>query len=543
MRYDLQTFRGDVTGGVMAAVVSITAAATFGEVSGLGAVSGIYGAIAVGLFVGLFGRERPQMASTSSVMAVAMATVLATTADTAAEAFTVVILAGLLQMLFGAAKIGSYISYTPYSVIAGFTSGIGVMLVLSQIQAFLGGTIEVSTPVNTIRTWPDALSDLDTSSLIIAGVTLTVTFFWPHRLRQMVPAMLAGLTAGTLLSVIYLSDVATIDGVPTGLPQLQRPSTSVSFLASALVPALTIALLSSLRGLVSSLAVDSQTRTREDPDRGLLSLGVGNVAAGLSGGLPGHMTFATTMLNMRMGGKTRVSTLMRVLALLLMVFGFGHYLVFIPHAALAGVLFTIGWEMIDWRFLARIHRVQREHLLIMLTTLGVTLFVDLITAIAVGLIVSGMIGARQFERLQLDNIISVPLLDQIFLREEHPDEHGISPYSARVGLVKLRGSYTVASSSKLMRIIGDDIVGHQVVILDFSETNHIDDSAALVIEQLIDTAAASGTDCIVTGLSGAPAASLESLDVLRRVPADQIVETLDTAREKARQLLDRPVSG
>ena len=334
----------------------------------------------------------------------------------------------------------------------------------------------------------------------------------------MVPALLAGLTAGTLLSVIYLSDVATIDGVPTGLPQLQRPSTSVSFLASALVPALTIALLSSLRGLVSSLAVDSQTRTREDPDRGLLSLGVGNVAAGLFGGLPGHMTFATTMLNMRMGGKTRVSTLMRVLALLLMVLGFGHYLKFIPHAALAGVLFIIGWEMIDWRFLARIHRVQREHLLIMLTTLGITLFVDLITAIAVGLIVSGMIGARQFERLQLDNIISVPLLDQIFLREEHPDEHGISPYSARVGLVKLRGSYTVASLSKLMRIIGDDIVGHQVVILDFSETNHIDDSAALVIEQLIDTAAASGTDCIVTGLSGTPAASLESLDVLGRVP-------------------------
>ena len=543
MRYDLQTFRGDVTGGLMAAVVSITTAATFGVVSGLGAASGIYSAIAVGLFVGLFGRERPQMASTSSVMAVAMATVLATTADTAAEAFTVVILAGLLQMLFGAAKIGSYISYTPYSVIAGFTSGIGVMLVLSQIQVFLGGTIKVSKPVNTIRTWPDALSDLDTSSLIIAGVTLTVTFFWPRRLRQMVPAMLAGLTAGTLLSVIYLSDVATIDGVPTGLPQLQRPSTSVSFLASALAPALTIALLSSLRGLVSSLAVDSRTRTREDPDRGLLSLGVGNVAAGLFGGLPGHMTFATTMLNMRMGGKTRVSTLMRVLALLLMVFGFGHYLEFIPHTALAGVLFIIGWEMIDWRFLARIHRVQREHLLIMLTTLGVTLFVDLITAIAVGLIVSGMIGAQQFERLQLDNIISVPLLDQIFLREEHPDEHGISPYSARVGLVKLRGSYTVASSSKLMRIIGDDIVGHEVVILDFSETNHIDDSAALVIEQLIDTAAASGTDCIVTGLSGAPAASLESLDVLRRVPADQIVETLDTAREKARQLLDRPVSG
>ena len=527
----------------MGAVVSITAAATFGVVSGLGAVSGIYGVIAVGFFVGLFGRERPQVASTSSVMAVAMAAIVATTAATAAEAFTIVILAGLLQMLFGALKIGSYISYTPYSVIAGFTSGIGVMLVLSQVQSFLGAPIKISKPVNAIRSWPDAFSDVNTGSLMIALVTLAVAFAWPRRLRQVVPTMLAGLAAGTLLSIIYLSDVATIDEVPTSLPQLQRPATSLSFLASALVPALTIALLSSLRGLLSSLAVDSQTRTQSDPNRGLLSLGAGNVTAGLVGGLPGHMTFITTMLNMRMGGRTRISVLTRVVVMLLMVLGFGHYLELVPHAALAGVLLILGWEMIDWRFLVRMHRVQREHLLIMLTTLGITLFVDLITAIAVGLIVAGMIGARQFERLQLDSVISVPLLDQIFLHEEDPDEHGINPYSARVGLVKLRGSFTVASSSKLMRTIGDDIVEHEVVILDFSETDYIDDSAALVIEQLIDAATASDTKCIVLGLAGAPAISLASLNVLRRVPANHVVETLDNARETARQLLDGSTSG
>lgn len=542
MRYDLKTFRGDVTGGLMGAVVSVTSAAAFGVVSGLGAVSGIYGVIAVGLFVGVFSHERPQMASTSSVMAVAMAAVLATTADTAAEAFTVVILAGLLQTLFGSLKLGSYISYTPYSVIAGFTSGIGVMLVISQVRSFLGAPVKITKPVTAIRAWPDAFSDVNSASLTIALVTLAVAFFWPRRLRPIVPTMLAGLIAGTALSIIFLPDVATIEGVPTGFPELPGPTVSLGFWASALVPALTIALLSSLRGLVSSLAVDSQTRTREDPDRGLLSLGAGNVASGLIGGLPGHMTFSTTMLSIRMGGRTRVSVLVRSLVLLLMVLGFGHYLEFIPHAALAGVLLLLGWEMIDWRFLVRIHRVQREHLVIMLTTLGITVFVDLITAIAVGLIVSGMIGARQFERLQLDNIISVPLLDQVFLDEEDPDEQGITPYSARVGIVKLRGSYTVASSSKLMRTIGDDIVGHEVVILDFSETAYIDDSAALLIEQLIDTAADSGTECIMLSLTGAPAATLESLNVLRRVPVENTVESLDDAREIARRLLSGPSS-
>ena len=159
-------------------------------------------------------------------------------------------------------------------------------------------------------------------------------------------------------------------------------------------------------------------------------------------------------------------------------------------------------------------------------------------AIAVGLIVAGMIGARQLERLQLDSVVSVPLLDQIFLHDHTPDTHGISPYSARVGMVKLRGSFTVASSSTLIRTIGDDIVGHEVVILDFSETDYINDSAALVIEQLIDTAAAGDATCIVMALDGAPAATLASLDVLRRVPHDHIVTTLDEAREAARLLLD-----
>ena len=249
------------------------------------------------------------------------------------------------------------------------------------------------------------------------------------------------------------------------------------------------------------------------------------------------MAFVTTVLNIRLGATTRVSVVVRALALLAIVLGLARYLEFVPHAALAGMLAVLGWQIIDWRFLARVGRVQREHLLIMLTTLSITVLVDLVTAVAVGLIVAGMIGARQLERLQLDSVVSVPLLDQIFLHDQTPDIHGIGPYSARVGIVKLRGSFTVASSSKLIRTIGDDIVGHEVVILDFSETDYIDDSAALVIEQLIDTAAGGDAQCIVMALDGMPAATLESLNVLRKVPDEHIVATLDEAREAARQLL------
>ncbi len=537
MRYDLQTLRGDVAGGVTAAAISITPAATFGVVSGLGAASGIYGAAAVGFFIGVFERSRPQMGSVSSVLAVAMASVVATHADTAAEAFTIAMLAGVIQLLLSILRIGSYVTYTPYSVIAGFTSGIGVMIVLSMVNAFLGDPVKITKPVNAIQDWPDAFDSFDSGALVIGLAALGVSLLWPQRLRKLLPAMVAALLAGTLLSVLWLSDVPTLEGIPRALPELQRPNLSLGFLASAVVPALTIALLSTVRGLLAALAVDAQTRTQLDPDKGLLGTGIGNVAAGLIGGLPGNLTFVSSILAWRMGARTPISPVVRSLTLLVLILGLAPLLAYVPHAALAGMLAVIGWQLIDWRFLARLRRVQREHLLIMLTTLGITVFVDLVTAVAVGLIVAGMIGARQFERLQLDSVVSVPLLDQIFLYEHSAESHGISPYSARTGIVKLRGSFTVASSSKLIRTIGDDIVGHEVVILDFSETEYIDDSAALVIEQLIDTAADGDATCIVLNLDGAPSATLESLNALRRIPSEHMVASLDEAQDIARRLL------
>lgn len=537
MSYDLQTLRGDIVGGVTAAAISITPAATFGVVSGLGAASGIYGAIAVGFFVGIFSRSRSQMGSVSGAVTVAMAAIIATHAEGAAEAFTIVMLAGIIQIVLSFLRIGSYVTYTPSAVIAGFTSGIGLMLVLSMANAFLGETVRITKPLTAIGSWPDAWSTLNAGSLVIGLVALIISLMWPRRLRRLLPTSVVALLTGTVLSVVWLRDVPTLEGISRSLPDLQRPELSLGFLASAVVPALTISLLSAVRGLPASLAVDAQTRTQLDPDKGLLGTGLGNLAAGLIGGLPGNPTLVSSILAWRMGARTPVSPIVRSLTLLALVLGLAPLLAYVPHAALAGMLAVIGWQLIDWRFLARMHRVQREHLVIMLTTLGITIFVDLVTAVAVGLIVAGMIGARQFERLQLDSVVSVPLLDQIFLHDHSADTHGISPYSARTGIVKLRGSFTVASSSKLIRTIGDDIVGHRVVILDFSETVYIDDSAALVIEQLIDTAIENEVHCIVLALDGAPAATLTSLNALRRIPSEHLVGTLDEAQDITRRLL------
>ena len=536
LSYDLQTFKGDVFGGVTSAVVGLPVALAFGVASGLGALQGIYGAIAVGFFAAVFGGTRSQISGPTGPMAVVMAVIVAAHADNLAGAFTIVILAGVIQILLGVMRIGRFVAFTPYSVISGFMSGIGVIIILLQTMPFLGHDVATGGPVGAVRALPDAMTDVNLKALAIAVITLAVGVFWPKQLSKFLPATLGALVVGTLIGVLWLTDVPVIGHVPTGLPEVLLPELTVNAFVNAVQPALIIALLGSIDSLLTSLVADAMTRTRHNPNKELVGQGIGNIAAGLVWGLPGAGATLGTVVNIRAGGSTQLSGAIRAAILLALVLGLGRYVEAIPHAVLAGILMRVGWDIIDWRFITRIHRVQREHLIVMLITMGLTVFLDLVTAVAIGMIAAGMASARQFERLELDSVVSVPLLDMTFFAG-HDDMGEIDEFSARVGLVALRGSFSVASSIKLINTISVDIRDHEVVILDFSDTVYMDDSAALVVEQMIDTARAEGTECIVMGLSGHPADSLHALNVLQHVPEDHFAETIDDAREIAKKLL------
>ncbi len=556
-KYDLKVFRGDLFGGVTAAIVGLPVALAFGVSAfgiedGIGPKAGLYGAIAVGFFAALLGGTRSQISGPTAPMAIAMAAIITITAgddlagapttEALAKAFTIVIMAGILQILLGALGIGRFVAYTPYSVISGFMSGIGFTVMILQLAPFLGTINERGGALAAISNWPEAISNADFRALIVAAVTLAVGVFWPKRLSQYVPATLVALLSGTAIAVFWL-DVPTIGEVPSGLPSIQIPTFSFDFLLTALQPALIIALLGSIDSLLTSLIADSLTRTRHDPNRELIGQGIGNTVAGFIGGLPGAGATLGTVVNIRAGGQTQISGAIRALILLILVLGIGQYLEVVPLAALAGILVKVGWDIVDWRFITRIHRVQREHLVVMAITMLLTFFLgDLTIAVAIGLIAAGIAASRQWERLELDSVISIPILDTIFFagRKLPP---GVDDYSAHVGMVALRGTFTVASSHRIIATIGDDIKEHDVVILDFSDTKYIDDSAALVVEQMIHVAIDEETSCIVMGLEGTPAATLESLNVLSKVPEDRFAKDLDEAREIARQLLiDNPPS-
>lgn len=537
---NLTTLRGDVFGGITAAVVALPLSLAFGVASGLGAIAGLYGAIVVGALVALLGGTKTVISGPTAPLSVAMAVVFVDYANgDLGKALAIVALAGLFQILMGALRFGSYMAYTPYAVVSGFTSAVGVIIIVVQLLPFLGTEVALGGAIRSVRSWPEAVSNTTASALALGLITLAICIFWPKRLGKYLPPSVAALLAGTLIGALWLSDAPTLGAVPTGLPTFSLPELTLGELSTALPPAITLALLGSINSLLTARVADSLTLDSHDPNRELLGLGFANVMVSLCGGVPSAGATSCTVANVRAGGRSRLSGLICAGLLGALVLGLGRYADAIPHAVLAGILIKIGFDIIDWRYLTRIHLVARENLVVLALTLGLSIVADLVVAVAAGLIVAAMTGARQLERLELDMVVSTPLLDMTFLAgDDDPLEfESDDPFAARVGLLSLRGSFTVASSTKLFNTIRSDIAEHEVVIFDFSKTAFVDDSAALVIGQLVDAAKAADTECIVMGIETLSTSSVVSLDVLNRVPADHFVDDLDGARVVARRIL------
>ncbi len=529
------TFLDNLFGGVISAVVMLPMALAFGVASGLGPVAGIYGAVAVGFFAAAFGGTPAQISGPTGPMTIAMAAIVTLYAHDMATAFTIVMLAGLIQISLGFLRVGHFVSYTPYSVISGFMTGIGAIIIILQVVTILGADPIPGGPLVQIAAWPEAIVNPNPHDLAVGLTALAICVFWPRRIRRFLPPPLAALTIGTCIALFLLTEARTMGAIPASLPAFQTPQIGLDSIGGFLEPALILALLGSIDSLLTSLIADSQTRTRHNPDRELVGQGLGNLAAGILGALPGAGSTMGTVTNIRAGGRSPLAGILTVILLLALLLGFGWIAEPIPLAVLSGILIKVGWDIIDWRFVSHLRGIRLEYVLIMLLTFLVTVFVNLVTAVALGLIAAGVVRSRDLTQNELEGVFSMPVLDFDSL----PSLEEIDPYSMPVGLIKLRGSFSIASANELTRVIAADIEDHDIIILDFSETTSVDDSAALAIEELVQSAIDDDTACVVLGLSGNVGRVLQSLKVFHRVPAGNFVDTLDEAKQLSKNLLHK----
>ena len=515
--------KGDIFGGVTAAVVALPLALAFGVASGVGPIAGLYGAIAVGFFAAILGGTPAQVSGPTGPMTVAMAAVVIQYADNPGMAFLIVILAGFIQIGLGILRVGRYVSYTPHSVVSGFMSGIGIIIILIQTLPFFGLPTASGGPVGAISLWPQIPQAVNIDALVIAVTSLAVMIFWPTRLASILPSALAALLIGTLLASTIFSGAPIIGDVPTGFPEIRLPDISPGHLPAIVGPAIILALLGSIDSLLTSLVADSITRTRHNSNRELIGQGIGNIAAGFIGGLPGAGATMRTVVNVRAGGRTPLSGALHAVILLALVLGLGPLAEQVPHAALAGILIKVGWDIIDWKYLKHIAAAPKDNVFVMLVTFVMTVFVDLITAVAVGIILASFVSARRTEAHEMEGVTALALSPEGGELSEQ-ESRLLEKLGNHVVLIRLRGRFSYASARELTHSIGDFDTGDLAIIYDFTEAAYVDTSAAFAIEDLLVEACQKSVNCYVCGLRDQPFETLKSLGVLAGIADSHFFE-------------------
>jgi SulP family sulfate permease len=524
--FDTSNLRGDIFGGVTAGVVALPLALAFGEASGAGPIAGLWGAIIVGFFASLFGGTAPQVSGPTGPMIVVFAGVFASLHGDLSLVFAAVVLAGLLQILFGFLKFGQYIRLVPYPVISGFMSGIGCIIIALQLARIFGHEPEDRGTIPALQAVPGAIMDPNFSALALGIVTLVLIFKWPPSWSKYVPGPLVALVVGTLLSLV-LAEVPVLGNIPTGFPEFILPAVSHETFAIILEAAFVLALLGAIDSLLTSLVADNMSRTRHDSNRELIGQGIGNTVAGFFGAIPGAGATMRTVVNIRTGGKTKLSGMIHALLLLAVVISLAPLAEKIPHTVLAGILIKVGYDIIDFSYLKHAHKGPRWDLVLMGLVLGLTVFVDLITAVLVGVVLAALAFVKMLADEQLAELQGGD--SRVVTSEERTL---IDQMGGRVMLFEFGAPLSFGAAADLGHHIRSLVPKDaHAMILDFSRVSFIDVSAARAVETIACDAKLSNTTVYVTGMRDEVRKNLRGLNADHCLPDDTYYENrLDALR-------------
>ena len=542
--------RGDIYGGLTAAVVALPLALAMGVASGAGPIAGIYGAIFVGFFAALLGGTPAQVSGPTGPMTVVMALIFTEytsmfPADPhfgAALAFTIVVMGGLFQILFGVIKVGKYIELVPHPVVSGFMSGIGVIIILIQIGPLLGH-VSSAKPIEAVRALSAMLSDPHQASLILGLLVLLIVYGVPHflpKLNRLIPSPLLALVIGTTSYIVFLPDsgVSILGQIPTGLPNPVLPVMTLELLPGMISSALILALLGSIDSLLTSLVADNVTKTYHKSDRELIGQGIGNALSGLFGGLPGAGATMRTVVNVKAGGKTPISGALHAVVLLAIVLGAGGLASEIPKAVLAGILIKVGTDIIDWQYLARLRHMPRAGIVLMLTVLLMTVFVDLIMAVAAGMIMASMIFLKRVTDLQLSAmLIGNAAIEDLNMPDE--EKQILADANNRIVLFHIGGAVGFGAAKGMIKRVSV-FENYDVLVIDMTEVPVIDYSAARALDTIIEDAIACNREVMLVGVRSAVSKILKKYKVLDRIHSDYMfVKRIGALREALKYIRNK----
>ena len=537
--------RGDVFGGITAGIVALPLALAFGVQSGAGPVAGLYGAIVLGIFAATFGGTSSQVSGPTGPMTVVAALVVIKAIEEygsleAGMGFIICIflLAGVVQILFGVLKLGTYIKYIPYPVVSGFMSGIGGIIILFQIYPFFGQTSPKKV-LDVITNIVDVIPIINWEAMIIASSTIAIIYLFP-KITKAIPSTLVALISMTIVTTFIGLEVPVIGTIPSNLPDLKIgaiASIHASDITLIIELALTLALLGAIDSLLTSVIADNITKTKHHSNRELVGQGIGNIMASCIGGLPGAGATMRTLVNVNAGGQTPLSGVIHGVLLLATLLGLGNYAQEIPIPVLAGILITVGVGIIDYKGFRHIKSVPRTDAVVMLIVLGMTMFVDLIQAVAVGLILSSILFMKQMSDQLGSEVKILPIKENCrqWWKENIPDSIADKIY------VKHFPGPIFFGFAPALQAMAESLPDIRVVIFRMMDVPNIDQTGLYALEEVVLSLEKRNIAVVITGLQKQPYRMLQRINMVPGlIPEnyifDEIEDCIQWLAEELRQL-------
>jgi len=534
--YTHADFLGDVTAGITVGLVALPLAMAFGIASGVTPQAGLYTAIVGGFLGALLGGSRLQVSGPTGAFVVIVAGIIHD--HGLSGLLMVTMMAGVMLLVLGFTGLGTAVKFIPRPVVLGFTNGIALLIVSTQIKDFLG--LDMQSPSEFFERIGAISSSLDTVNpvALALGVTaLTIIVLLPRWLPK-VPGSIVALFAGTSAVALFHLPVATIGttfgGIPSGLPQISVPAFRADLILPLLQPAFTVAVLAALESLLSAVVADSMTGDRHNSNAELVAQGVANIVVPLVGGIPVTGAIARTATNIRAGARTPVASVIHAITLLLIVLLLAPLAASIPLAVLAAVLFVVAWNMGEWREVPGILRLEAADIAVWVITFALTVMADLTIAVEAGLALAALL---YIHRVTETSSVSIATPDYIAAGEVHSLQgKDVPPY---VTILRIHGPFLFGTTDKLNDVAAGIDAFNPIVILRLRNMTAIDATGLHALEGFSDQLRRSGRTLLVCGARHQPAKFLEKAEFIEEIGSENIVPHVEAALARARALAPR----
>lgn len=549
--YTRESATRDLIAGVVVGIVALPLALAFAIASGVPPERGLYTAIIAGFLISALGGSRVQIGGPTGAFVVIVYGIVATHGYEGLVVCTM--LAGLLLIAMGFARMGALIKFIPYPVVTGFTAGIAVIIFSSQVKDLLGLRMG-SVPAEFVEKWTayaEHFHTIEWTTLSVALGSLAVLLVWP-RLSRLVPAPFVAMVLATIVVQTFDLPVETIGsrfgGVPSSLPRPHWPDIPWEHFRDLVSPSITIALLAAIESLLSAVVADGMIGTRHKSNMELVAQGVANVASPIFGGIPATGAIARTATNIRTGGRTPLAGMTHALTLMLILVFAGQWAAMVPLASLAAILVVVSYHMSEWRSFRSLLRAPKSDVFVLIITFALTVFVDLTVAVQVGVIAASLLFMRRMAEVTNVEGVTTELSDRS--ATDNPDE--ITQVRRRkrivagrelpkgVELYAVNGPFFFGAADKLQDVMSEIASKPRVFIIRLRDVPAIDATGVHALEMLAQRCRAAGTALIFSEVREQPLGALRRAQKL--AASAEIVPTLEAALDRADALLGLPAA-